>query len=95
MQRQIRLLRQLVLDSQYAVDEVTVAEAILARAAARRSVVGIAFRNDLRLALATREETPEPEVRSFRPSSQARSFRPCNPRKSQEGILAIPPWRRP
>jgi hypothetical protein len=93
MQRQIRLLRQLVLDSQYAVDETTVAEAILARAAARRAVVGIAFRNDLRIA--TRDDAPEPQVRSFRPTAHARSFRPCNPRKSQEGILTIPPGRRP
>jgi len=82
-----------VLDSQYAVDEMTIAEAILARAAARQAVVGIAFRNDLRTA--TREEAPEPQVRSFRPSAQARSFRPCNPRKSQAGILTIPPGRRP
>jgi hypothetical protein len=81
-----------VLDSQYAVDEMTVAEAILTRAAARRAVVGIAFRNDPRTA--THEQAPEPQVRSFRPSTHARSFRPCNPRKSQEGILSIPPERR-
>jgi hypothetical protein len=55
--------------------------------------VGIAFRNDLRIA--TRDDAPEPQVRSFRPSTHARSFRPCNPRKSQEGILTIPPVRRP
>jgi len=85
MQRQIQILRQLVLDSQYAVDETTVAEAILARATARRAVLGTAFRNDVR----------RPQVRSFRPSSQARSFRPCNSKRSQDGLLAIAPWRRP
>jgi hypothetical protein len=71
MQRQIQLLRQLVLDSQYAVDEASVADAILARAMARRAVMGTTFRNDIR----------GPEVRSFRPSSEARSFRPCNVRR--------------
>jgi len=84
MQRQIRLLRQLVLDSQYAVDETTVAAAIIARATARRVVVGTAFRNDVR----------GPEVRSFRPSNQARSFRPCNAQRSKDGLIAITPWRR-
>jgi hypothetical protein len=79
-----------VLDSQYAVDERTVAEAIVARAAARRAAVGIAFRNDLRPAID--EDVPEPQVRSFRPSTHARSFRPC---KSRESILTIPPERRP
>jgi hypothetical protein len=84
MQRQIQLLRQLVLDSQYAVDEATVADAILARAAARRAVMGITFRNDVR----------NPQVRSFRPSRQARSFRPCNAKGSEDGLITIAPWRR-
>lgn len=85
MQRQIQILRQLVLDSQYVVDEMAVAEAIIARATARRAVWGMTFRNDIR----------RPQVRSFRPSSQARSFRPCNSKRSQDGLLAIAPWRRP
>jgi hypothetical protein len=93
MERQIRLLRQLVLDSQYAVDETTVAAAILARATARRAVLGITFRNDIRAE--AREEVRDPPVRSFRPTSKARSFRPCNARKAQDGVLTIPPWRRP
>lgn len=93
MERQIRTLRQLVLDSQYAVDETTVAEAILARATARRAVMGTTFRNDIRTA--ARDEVRDPQVRSFRPSSKARSFRPCNARKSEDGVLTIPPWRRP
>jgi hypothetical protein len=79
MQRQIQLLRQFVLDEQYAVDAVAVAEAILARTAARRAVVGIAFRNDDR----------GPEVRSFRPTRHARSFRPCISRRPPEGLIAV------
>jgi hypothetical protein len=83
MQRQIQLLRQLVLDSQYAIDEATVAEAIILRAITRRTVMGTAFRNDLR----------GPQVRSFRPSNQARSFRPCNAKRLQDGLIAIAPRR--
>lgn len=84
MQRQIHLLRQLVEDSQYAVDATTVAEAIVARAVARRSVMGTTFRNDVR--------AEPPQVRSFRPTSKARSFRPCTGINSEDGLLA--PWRR-
>lgn len=79
MQRQVQLLRQLILDSQYAVDAGAVADAILARATARRTVVGIAFRNDVR----------GPEVRSFRPTRHARSFRPCISRRPADGLIAI------
>jgi hypothetical protein len=84
MQRQIQLLRQLVEDSQYAVDATTVADAIVARAVARRAVMGTTFRNDVR--------TEPPQVRSFRPTSKARSFRPCTGINSEDGLLA--PWRR-
>ncbi|HTA15679.1 MAG TPA: hypothetical protein VK781_12560 [Solirubrobacteraceae bacterium] len=90
MQRQIRQLRELVLDSQYAVDTAAVAEAIIARATARRAVMGITFRNDVRA-----PEVQSQQVRSFRPSRQARSFRPCNAMSSEDGLLTIPPWRRP
>jgi hypothetical protein len=89
MQRQIQQLRQLVLDSQYPVDAATVAEAIIARAKARRAVMGTTFRNDVR-----GPEAPAPQVRSFRPSRQARSFRPCNAIGTEEGSIAIPPLRR-
>jgi hypothetical protein len=65
------LLRQLVLDAQYAIDEHLVADAILARAAARRLIGDAAFRNDVRAPAAAAA------VRSFRPSTQVRSFRPC------------------
>lgn len=81
MQRQIQLLRELVLDSRYAVDPASVADAILIRAATRRAVLGSTFRNDPRA----------PQVRSFRPSRQARSFRPCNARGLVEGLIEIPP----
>jgi hypothetical protein len=72
--RRAQLLRQLVLDSHYVIDEHLVAVAILARAGARRAVGQTAFRNDPR---------PARAVRSFRPSSDARSFRPCALRGSR------------
>ncbi|HEY7961958.1 MAG TPA: hypothetical protein VID29_08560 [Solirubrobacteraceae bacterium] len=78
MRRQIQILRQLVLDAQYAVDAAAVADAILARAATRRAVLGTTFRNDVRSA----------PVRSFRPSRHARSFRPCNIKRPQDGTGA-------
>jgi hypothetical protein len=73
--KRAQLLRQLLLDSQYAVDEQLVAAAIVARATTRRLVPDAAFRNDVR----------GPQVRSFRPSKQARSFRPCNMPMSRDG----------
>jgi hypothetical protein len=81
MQRQIRLLQQLVLDSMYTVDEMTVAEAIIARATARRLVADIGFRNDVGEPNDLHEprELSDPQVQSFRPSRHARSFRPCSP----------------
>jgi hypothetical protein len=84
MRRRIKLLQQLVLDSQYAVDEALVAKAILARAAARRLVPETAFRNDVR----------DPQVQSFRPSRHARSFRPCNAGNAGEARGTTAPWRR-
>jgi hypothetical protein len=63
-----QLIRELVLDSQYVVDEQLIATAILARARTRGLVGAVAFRND--------RPAPNP-VRSFRPTSNARSFRPC------------------
>jgi hypothetical protein len=86
MQRQIQLLRQLLEDSQYAVDPAAVADAILARSMARRAVMGISFRNDAR--------AERPQVRSFRPSRQARSFRHCGDASAEDGLLAIAPWHR-
>lgn len=74
MQR-AQLLRQLVLDSQYVIDEQRVAAAILARASIRRLIAGVRFRN----------ETRPIGVRSFRPSSQVRSFRPFTLFTSSDG----------
>jgi hypothetical protein len=78
MQR-AQLLRQLVLDSQYVVDEQLVASAIVVRVMARRMVPQADFRND----------APVTQVRSFRPSKQARSFRPCNLTIPRDGHMAI------
>jgi hypothetical protein len=80
--RQIQLLKELVSDAQYAVDERAVADAILARALARKAVMGTSFRNDIR--------GPAPPVRSFRPTRQARSFRPCT--GIEDALIA--PWHR-
>src|ERR1039458_8560990 len=92
MQRQIQQLRQLILDSQYAVDEGTVANAIITRATVRRTVMGTTFRNDVRDDVS--DDGGEPQVRSFRPTNKARSFRPCNARGSQDGLISIPSQRR-
>jgi len=51
--RRAQLLRQLVLDSRYVIDEHLVATAMLARAAVRRAVAGVTFRNE-----ATRSSPP-------------------------------------
>jgi hypothetical protein len=62
-----QLLRQLVLDSQYVIDEHQVAAAILARAATRRALADVSFRNDIR----------EPRAgHSFRPTARVRLVRP-------------------
>jgi hypothetical protein len=44
--RRAQLLRQLVRDSRYVIDEQLVATAMLARAAVRRAVAGVTFRNE-------------------------------------------------
>ena len=60
------LLKQMVADGSYPIDEASIAEAILVRAMARRVVPDLALRcNVPHLA----------SVRSFRPHSGARSFR--------------------
>jgi hypothetical protein len=84
MQRRIQVLRQLVLDSQYAVDETSVAAAITTRLAARRLVSGTTFRNDLRI----------PRVSSFRPTRQVPSFRLCSPARAHDRHATIVPWHR-
>jgi hypothetical protein len=76
-------LRQLVLDSQYVIDEHLVAAAILTRADTRRLVGQAVFRNDV----------GGPQVRSFRPSTHVRSFRPCTMRGAFNGRRAPGQWR--
>lgn len=63
--RRVRVLRQLIDDSLYVVDEKLVAEAILLRAQARTTLPGISLANDRRAA----------SMRSFRLEHDARSFR--------------------
>jgi hypothetical protein len=84
MRQRIRLLQQLVRDSQYAIDDFIVANAILARTATRQLIPDVTFRNDVRPA----------RVQSFRPTRHARSFRPCNARKPAEGVSVNVPARR-
>jgi hypothetical protein len=81
--RRTQLIRQLVLDSQYVVDEATLADAIVARGTARRLIGGITFRNDVR----------RRPVRSFRMTTQARSFRPQDLRTRRRARAAIDPGR--
>jgi hypothetical protein len=59
------LLKQLVEDGSYPLDEAAIADAILVRCMARRVLPQIAFR----------AAAPKPPVRSFRHHSGARSFR--------------------
>ena len=44
--RRAQLLKKLVLDSRYVIDEHLVATAMLARTAVRRAVAGVTFRNE-------------------------------------------------
>lgn len=67
----MRILKQLMRDSLYVVDERAIAEAILLRAGVRQLIGEHSFRSDLR----------GPQVRSFRRDPRARSFRlASNPR---------------
>lgn len=84
MQQRIKQLKQLVVDSQYAVDEVSVAAAILARIATRGLVSETGFRND----------PLGSQVASFRPSRQARSFRLCHSASQRDGLLLVSGRRR-
>jgi hypothetical protein len=66
MNPRVRLLKEMVSDGLYVVDDGAVAEAILLRAMTRHMLPDVAFRGAPRRA---------PEVRSFRPHRGARSFR--------------------
>jgi hypothetical protein len=65
MNSNLRLLKQLIDDGMYVVDEQLVAGALLARASVRATVANVSFRSEVR----------PPRVRSFRPENNARSFR--------------------
>ncbi|MDX6719840.1 MAG: hypothetical protein QOJ63_2094 [Solirubrobacteraceae bacterium] len=66
MNARVAVLKQLVADSSYPVDEAAIAEAIVARSIARRLVPDLMSRFTA---------APRPQVRSFRPHRGARSFR--------------------
>ena len=61
----VRVLKQLITESLYHVDELAVADAVLARAIVRQSMPEVSFRSEHR----------GPQIRSFRRDSSARSFR--------------------
>jgi hypothetical protein len=65
MMKRLRLLRQLISDDMYVVDERLIADAIMARWGARMVIADASFRNDLN----------SRAVRSFRLEHEARSFR--------------------
>lgn len=62
----VKILKQLVRDGHYVIDERAIAEAILVRSMARRMLPDVTFRGAPRAA---------PLVRSFRPHRWTRSFR--------------------
>ena len=66
MNPRVQVLKQLVSDGHYVIDERAVAEAVVLRASARRMLPDVTFRS-----------APEgaPQVRSFRPHRGAWSFR--------------------
>jgi hypothetical protein len=65
VQSRVTLLREMVRDSLYVVDDRAVADAIFARALVRRAVAAPELRTERR----------DPPVRSFRRTRDARSFR--------------------
>lgn len=66
MNPRVKLLKELVDDELYVIDDVAVADAVLLRSMTRHMLPDVAFRSTPR---------PAPEVRSFRPHRGARSFR--------------------
>lgn len=66
MNPRVNVLKQLVADGHYVVDEAEIAEAIIVRSIALRLLPDVSFRCAPRAA---------PQVRSFRPHRGARSFR--------------------
>lgn len=90
MNARVKLLRELVADGLYVVDEVAVADAVVLRASLRWAVPGGRF-GRLRAAA-------DPHVRSFRPHRGARSFRLARAERRSlgersDGVTATPESR--
>lgn len=66
MNPRVKLLKELVNDKLYVIDEAAVAHAVLLRSMTRHMLPQVTFRGTPR---------PAPEVRSFRPHRGAKSFR--------------------
>jgi hypothetical protein len=66
MNPRVKVLKQLVADEHYVVDDTALAEAMILRALALRMLPDVTFRS---------MPCREPEVRSFRPHRGAKSFR--------------------
>ncbi len=66
MTGRVNVLKELVGDGLYVIDDAAVAEALLVRCSARRLLPAVAF---------PAGSAPPPQVRSFRPHRSARSFR--------------------
>ena len=66
MSPRVQVLKQLITDGHYVIDEAAVAEAVVLRANARRMLPDVTFRSAPSGAF---------QVRSFRPHRRARSFR--------------------
>jgi hypothetical protein len=82
MNARVAVLKQLVAESSYPVDEAAIAEAIVARSIARRLVPDLTFRITC---------APRPQVRSFRPHRGARSFRLTRgERRAPSRRIAVP-----
>ena len=66
MNPRVKVLKQLVADGHYVIDEAAIAETMLLRSSVLRSLPDVAFRC---------APHPASQVRSFRPHRGARSFR--------------------
>jgi hypothetical protein len=85
MNARTALLKQLVDDGGYPLDEAAIAEAILVRARARRLIPEVAFR----------VAAPRSRVRSFRHHGGARSFRLARPERRPSEVRMTPAPRAP
>ena len=83
MNPRVRLLKQLISDGLYVIDDVAVADTVLLRSQMRHMLPDVAFRGSPR---------PEPDVRSFRPHRGAKSFRltRAERRPVHRGSSAVP-----